>query len=409
MLLEGKGQAHCAGAACRTELSFLGKLSNACLALDWPEVVVVPNYRLGRIDGGAMNRRWVLVVLLGVIPAMARAEDEKVRKAREEIEQQMQEMVKQRPMPQVKLNWDGIDKTTFGLDEARFELDDERISYGEIENLQKGAKTLYQGPVSEGDHHLKLNLVLHRTDVSLFSGLRTYKYKVATDIPFPGAKGLSVTLHVGLHVNDKEDDPKKQLSLTSQVKPEMMGTVDDEPMPELAQKTAPPPVVRVEATPAADTPATPVASTATPTPPPLVPADVAPTHSKSSDKPVAVATNDAKAKHSRASKLVDQIKAKLFREKPAPAAAAPTPPEPIKVAQADVPDAGKPAEVAALAAPPAPSVPSAPAKAVPTPNPTSAAGNEGDASGAATLWLVLFAAGGLAVVALGWVTLRRKR
>ena len=292
---------------------------------------------------------WAALALLLALPAQG--EDEAgMRRAHEEVEKEMSQLVKLPPST-VKVQWTGIDKDIFGLDEARFELDGERLSYGEAAELLKpGTRQLYQGPVEPGTHKLTVTLTLHRSDVSLFSGLRTTKYAVSSELPFPGARGLAVTVSVGLHVTEKETDPKKQLSLVTKVKPEMVAKLDDTPPAPLP--VVPPPVVRVEAE---------------PTPPPVVREEPPPLPSPQPEPVRVVATEPRGEKHPKPSHLVDALRSKLLLQPPT------VPPPVVVVASAVVvEDAGPPSPpppAAVVAAPP----PSPPTPVAPPPAPESPA------------------------------------
>ena len=180
-----------------------------------------------------MRLRWLLPVLL--LAATARAETDR-QKAEKEIDAEMKELVKPLPAPTVRVVWDGVDSDKVAIDEARFELDDARLSYGEVDELQdasKGAKTLYDGSIDPGKHALNVNLVVHRTKVSLLEGLRRTTYKISSSAAFPGQPGLSVTLRIKLHYDENEQDPKKRLRLDTRVEPKMVAHVDDAPMPDM--------------------------------------------------------------------------------------------------------------------------------------------------------------------------------
>lgn len=198
-----------------------------------------------------MLRRILFTGLLACsLAATSRAETDRERAARE-IDAQMKEMVKLPPAT-LRVQWEGVDSDKIAFDEARFELDDTRLSYGELDDLAARAKSgqpLYDGPIDEGKHALAVTLIVHRTHVSLFEGLRRTTFKVSSVAGVPGQRGLAVTVKVKLHYDDAQKDPKKRLRLDTSVDPKMMVAVDDAPPPERphvvvaqAEETAAPPV-----------------------------------------------------------------------------------------------------------------------------------------------------------------------
>jgi len=178
--------------------------------------------------------RWLVGFAL-VVAAPAHAETEHDR-AEREIAQQMKQLVKAPPAPSARVVWEGVDSDRVAIDEARFMLDDVRLSYGELDELQKAAaehRALYDGAVEPGKHQLLVHLTVHRTKVSLFEGLRRTTFKVSSAVGFPGQAGLQVTLKIRLHYDETQTDPKKRLTLDTRVVPHMLVAVDDAPMPEL--------------------------------------------------------------------------------------------------------------------------------------------------------------------------------
>ena len=86
----------------------------------------------------------------------ARAETDRERAAKE-IDQQMKELVKSGSPPVVRVYWEGADSNKVALDEARFELDDARLSYGDLDALDatsKAHRPIYDGQIETGKHQL---------------------------------------------------------------------------------------------------------------------------------------------------------------------------------------------------------------------------------------------------------------
>ena len=186
-----------------------------------------------------------LIASLVALPASAfGVEDESVRQAREEVEREMQKLV-QVPDGNVQLVWTGFDHKGFDVDEAHFELDGQALPAGALDALaQTTDHTLFQGKLEDGTHHLRISLLLHRSNISVLGGYRITQFRVNSDVPFPAAKALSVPVRVGMHVDPDADDPNKKLVLKTDVKPKMLVAVDDSIPPPIV----PPPVQVVAAT-----------------------------------------------------------------------------------------------------------------------------------------------------------------
>ncbi|MBS2030926.1 MAG: hypothetical protein JST54_23685 [Deltaproteobacteria bacterium] len=179
------------------------------------------------------HARWLAIFAL-CTSTLAHAETDR-EKAQREIDQQMKDLVKPLPPPAARIIWEGLDSDKIAIDAARFELDDAKLSYGELEDLTSAAKShksLYDGAVDVGKHALNVNLTVHRTKVSLLEGLRTTTFKVSSSAGFAGQKGLEVTIKVKLRYDETQQDPKKRLKLDLKVEPKMVASVDDSPMPE---------------------------------------------------------------------------------------------------------------------------------------------------------------------------------
>ena len=209
----------------------------------------------------AISAVGLAVSLLAWTPVARAAEDEQVRRAREEVEREMQKLVHV-PDGVVTLVWTGFEGKGYDVDEAHFELDGQPLALGDVSDLPRSAdRSLFTGKLADGTHHLHVNLLLHRSNLSLLGGYRITQLRVNADIPFPAAQALSVPVRFGLHVDAEADDPKKKLVLKTDIKPVMLAAVDD---------STPPPIVApvTQVTAAAEVPPPPVVEAVAPEPAP---------------------------------------------------------------------------------------------------------------------------------------------
>lgn len=288
----------------------------------------------------------VAVALWG---SSARAEDEKARRAREELERQLNQLVGEQPT-KVKIEFEPLDEANFTLEDATFELDGKPIASPPAAKLQNAPQLVWTGDVKAGKHRVHANLVYANNASPLLSDEGGNKWKVGGDVSFEVNAGIEVQVRVVPLRDASQKEISKRVRLSLPAKPVMLARVDDASMPEpVAAKptvAAAPAVVdagRVEVVEkTVKTPVTPVA---------LAKAD-RPPRSKI-PKPVTSPPELTKATpaHTEAPEALVEAPAPAKAE-PAPTAEPVTPPEPSAAAPVAEPVAQTPAVVdAGVAAP----------------------------------------------------------
>ncbi len=328
-------------------------------------------------------RRVLLMGLLVLLPALgARAEDEKARRAREELERDVNALV-DIPAPRVELQFAGPAGEGYTLSEATFTLDDAELvtpSPGDL--AQQNGRPIFQGDVVPGTRALNISL-LYTQGGGLFSYMNGFKYKLKAKFTFLVQRGLLVRVKVRVTEDAAAQDPAKRLKLGVSAGAEMIAKLEDGRMP-----PAPKPTIALTENTVTVEPA------AAKSPEPAVAAAVVPAAAKAPPKQkaakLAVATVKAPRKVMVAKAVERPVAKPAPAAEPEPVAAPPPAPAPEPVAAAVAPEP----------APPAPAPPAPPAVAAPPTPPAPARSGS-------TLWIIAGLAAAAAAIAL--FALRRRR
>ncbi len=175
-----------------------------------------------------------LSCLLGA--SLALAEDVRTAQAREEIETQLEQLVKI-PPPKVEILFEGLDQPQYRIEEAEFLLDGVSVASPSASALnQGGLHPVYSGEVKPGKHSLLSRLVITDSASAMFSKESGYKWKVSAKVDFQAQRGLEVIIRSVPALVAEAKELKEKFKLGHRVDPKMVAAVDDGSMPEAPKK-----------------------------------------------------------------------------------------------------------------------------------------------------------------------------
>jgi hypothetical protein len=154
----------------------------------------------------------------------ALAEDDRTGRAREELERELQNMVKL-PSATVEVVFDGIDSSRYKLLEASFALDEQPIPF------TAGTKLLYAGEVPPGKHTLNATLIYEAPAINHGS----IKYKVPGKFIFHAQRGIFMRLRARIEVDDGAE-PSKRLQLVGNAETDLRAKLEDGVLPPVERK-----------------------------------------------------------------------------------------------------------------------------------------------------------------------------
>lgn len=181
--------------------------------------------------------RVVFALLLVVATAAAAGESENTRKARQELEQELNALVKI-PAPLVTISYQGIDERPYELTDAEFVLDGKTLPKPALAPLNSFAPTqLWKGEVSHGDHVLVATVSYTDTANMMFSETAGYTWKVTSRLTFTAQRGLETRVVLSPERDGSAEERKDQFKLHAKAAPVMLAQVDDGKVPPPAVKT----------------------------------------------------------------------------------------------------------------------------------------------------------------------------
>jgi hypothetical protein len=185
-----------------------------------------------------VSRSLISAVLL--LSAAAQAEDEAQRKAREELERQLQQMVGRQPT-RVRVDFESLDEPMYKLEDASFELDGKTLPRPALEQLMKeGVHLVWNGDVSPGKHVVAARVVYVNQASPVVNEEGGHVWKVSGTVSFEVQAGIEVRVKVTPQRDDAQKEVAKRFVIRLPATPVMLAQVDDGTMPE------PPPKPRVE-------------------------------------------------------------------------------------------------------------------------------------------------------------------
>ena len=160
-------------------------------------------------------RAALIALLLIPFVGSAFAEDDRSKRVRDELEHQLNEMVKL-PAASVELVFDGIDSTRYKLLEASFVLDDKPIPF------TPSTKVLYAGEIEPGKHTLSATFSYEAPAVN--SG--SIKFKVPGKFIFTAQRGILMRVRAHIEVDDGAE-PTKRLHLVGNAETTLRAKLED--------------------------------------------------------------------------------------------------------------------------------------------------------------------------------------
>jgi hypothetical protein len=180
-----------------------------------------------------------------LVASSMRAEDEQARKAREEVERQLKQMVGT-PPTRVRVDFDALDEVNYALEQASFELDGKRLTSPSVSELSReGHHLVWIGDVSPGRHVVRANVTYFNQASVVVSDEGGHRWKVGGDVAFEVNAGIEVQVRVVPSRDPTQRQISRRLRLNLPARPVMVAALDDGKMPE----PAPAPPAEVEARP----------------------------------------------------------------------------------------------------------------------------------------------------------------
>lgn len=185
----------------------------------------------------------LLGLALWVAEARAASGDERIERARQEVERQLREMVRI-PPPKVEIWFEGLDEPNHQVIEVELHLDGRPRPVSEVSRLSgQDSFRVYSGELAHGMHELVTWVVIQDTASALFSEHAGFKWRVGAKAEFQAQRGLSVRVKIRPELVANAKDPKQKFKLSLDLGADMVAQVDDGKMP----PPPPPPKFTVDA------------------------------------------------------------------------------------------------------------------------------------------------------------------
>lgn len=187
-----------------------------------------------------------LIALLVVLGAgVALAEDPAQKRAREELEKQLNQMVGKAPC-RVRVEFQPVDDPNFRVEELELAVDGKPLKAptpaAVAAWVQDGPMPVGAVDVSPGRHKVTAKVTIHNTASALVTDEGDSRWKVAGDVGFDVNAGIEVKVIVTAVRDPKQAEVGKRIKLTFPSQPVMIATLDDGKMPEPSKlKPAPTP------------------------------------------------------------------------------------------------------------------------------------------------------------------------
>jgi hypothetical protein len=156
---------------------------------------------------------------------LARAEDEKARQAREELERQLKALVGEQPT-RVRIEFEPLDEVNFTLEGASFEFDGKALVSPPAAKLSSAPLVLWEGDVKAGKHRVHANLVYANNASPLLSDEGGNTWKVGGEVSFEVNAGIEVQVRVVPLRDPSQRDVTKRVRLSLPAKPVMLARVE---------------------------------------------------------------------------------------------------------------------------------------------------------------------------------------
>ena len=177
-----------------------------------------------------------LTLLLALVPAVAFAETDQERQAREDLEKQLKTMVGT-PPTKIKIVLVGLDQPNYELVEASFRLDGRNLPVSaDLRKLSsEGEHLIFHGDVQPGEHKLESKFEFRNTTSQVVSAEGGYKWKPGSEVSFRTESGIEVQVKVTPELN-MSTDIKNRIMVKSPATVKMLAKLDDGSMPPPADR-----------------------------------------------------------------------------------------------------------------------------------------------------------------------------
>ena len=176
-----------------------------------------------------------LVGLL-LIGGSVNAEDERARRAREEVERELRDLVRI-PAPRITVELVPLDEPHLKCQSIELLLDGRVLPISASANLNADRPVLlYSGELGEGRHELISRVEYEDTSSVMFSEYAGVKWKVSSSARFDIRDGLEIALKIVPERVPGERDLKKAIRMKLQHAVNMVATVDTSMPPPLQKK-----------------------------------------------------------------------------------------------------------------------------------------------------------------------------
>ena len=179
-------------------------------------------------------RQSIRLFLVGAVltAAVSRAEDERARRVREELEGQLHQMVGS-PQTRVRVDFAALEEPNFTLEAASFALDGKPLFVPPVSQLSKdGTHLVWSGDVKPGKHTVRALVVYANATSVVVSEEGGHRWKVSGDVGFEVNAGIEVQVQIVPSRDGSQRDISKRLRLSLPAKPVMLARLDDGKMPE---------------------------------------------------------------------------------------------------------------------------------------------------------------------------------
>jgi hypothetical protein len=182
-----------------------------------------------------MMWRVVTVLVVLALPSTAFAEDDAQRRAREELEKQLAQMVGTAPS-RVRIEFKAIDDPNFRVEAFELSVDGKVIKSPTPAAIsawiEEGAMPIGVVDVAPGRRKVNVRVEYHNTASVMVSEEGDFRWKVAGDVGFDVTAGLEVKVIITAVRDPKQTDMNKRIKLTFPSHPSMISRLDDGTMPE---------------------------------------------------------------------------------------------------------------------------------------------------------------------------------
>lgn len=179
-----------------------------------------------------------ILLLLAAAGAYAQPEDDIRRRAREEVERQLQSLVPT-PPTKVRIDYVGLDDPTYKLEEAVFELDGNLLVSSPFETFgAEGVHRVWNGDVAPGKHSVRARVVYASSASVVMSDEGGYRWTLAGEVSFEVFAGIEVQVKVVPRREGAQSEVAKRFRLQLPAAPVMLARLDDGKVPELSATVA---------------------------------------------------------------------------------------------------------------------------------------------------------------------------